>query len=309
MIRRPNPNEWRIGLVGYGEVGRILAEDLCADGLQVSACDIKLANAAGSKPLREHADALGVHLSPSHAEAIAEADLVICAVTADQTLAAAESCQPAIRKGAYYLDLNSVSPRTKQCAAAIVESSGGHYIEGAVMATVPAYRRRVPMLLGGASTEAFCPLINALGFDARVASMRLGVASATKMCRSVMIKGLEAIVIEGLTAARHYGVEDAVLTSLVETYPKVDWEQQATQFFQRVIEHGRRRSEEMREVERTVCEAGLGSWIAAGIAERQAWMADLADAGVFGPKGADGFARGADWRTAADCVLAARLEE
>jgi hypothetical protein len=42
---------------------------------------------------------------------------------------------------------------------------------------------------------------------------RLGVASATKMCRSVMIKGLEAMVIESFTTARHYGVEDAVIAS------------------------------------------------------------------------------------------------
>ena len=62
------------------------------------------------------------------------------------------------------------------------------------------------------------------------------------MCRSVIIKGLEAMVIESFTAARRYGVEEAVLASLRETFPGIDWEQQATYFFQRVIEHGRRRA-------------------------------------------------------------------
>ena len=128
----------------------------------------------------------------------------------------------------------------------------------------------------------------ALGFAPRVASDRLGVASATKMCRSVMIKGLEAMVIESFTTARHYGVEDAVIASLHETFPGIDWEKQAAYFFQRVIEHGRRRSEEVREVAETVREAGLTPWSAAGTAERQAWVADLADAGVFGARGTPG---------------------
>jgi 3-hydroxyisobutyrate dehydrogenase-like beta-hydroxyacid dehydrogenase len=123
------------------------------------------------------------------------------------------------------------------------------------------------------------------------------------MCRSVMIKGLEAMVIEAFTTARHYGVEDAVVASLRETFPGVDWEQQAAYFFQRVIEHGRRRSEEVREVAVTVREAGLTPWSAAGTAERQAWVADLADAGVFGAKGSAPFARSADWRTQADRIL------
>jgi len=135
------------------------------------------------------------------------------------------------------------------------------------------------------------------------------VASATKMCRSVMVKGLEAMVIEALTTARHYGVEDAVIASLKETFPAIDWEKQGAYFFQRVVEHGRRRSEEMREVAVTVREAGLEPWSAAGTAERQAWMADLADAGVFAGRGSPGFARSADWRIEADRILAQLKKE
>ena len=118
-----------------------------------------------------------------------------------------------------------------------------------------------------------------------------------------MIKGLEAMVIESFTAARHYGVEDAVLASLAETFPGIDWEKQGAYFFQRVIEHGHRRSEEMFESARTVRDVGMPSWIAQGAAERQAWMASLADDGVFGERGAPGFARSSDWRTEADRLL------
>jgi Domain of unknown function (DUF1932) len=123
------------------------------------------------------------------------------------------------------------------------------------------------------------------------------------MCRSIMIKGLEALVIESLTTARAYAVEDAVLASFKETFPGIDWEKQAAYFFQRVIRHGRRRSEEVREVAQTVREVGLQAWSADGTAERQAWMADLADTCVFGDPNSNTFAASSDWRIEADRIL------
>ncbi|MBL8339981.1 MAG: NAD(P)-dependent oxidoreductase [Rubrivivax sp.] len=291
-----------ITLIGYGEVGRILAEDLRAQGIAVSAYDLKLGSDHG-QPIREHASAHGVILAASHAPAAHDAEIVICAVTASQAVAVAQSTAPGLKKGAFFLDFNSASPGAKTRAASIVNAAGGRYVEGAVMTSVPPYRIKVPLLLGGPDAAVLEPKLNAIGFAARVASEKLGVASATKMCRSVMIKGLEAMVIEAFTTARHYGVEDAVIASLRETFPGIEWERQAAYFFQRVIEHGRRRSEEVREVAVTVQEAGLAPFSAAGTAQRQAWVADLADAGLFGAKGTPGFARSADWRTEADRIL------
>ena len=294
-----------IALIGYGEVGKILAEDLRARGVAVSAYDLKL-DSDHSQPLREHAAAHDVVLAASHALAVHGVDLVVSAVTASQTVAAAQATAPGLARGAFFLDFNSASPGAKVRAAGIVNAAGARYVEGAVMTSIPPYRIKVPLLLGGPDAAALAPVLANLGFAPRVASARLGVASATKMCRSVMIKGLEAMVIESFTTARHYGVEDALIASLHETFPGIDWDKQAAYFFQRVIEHGRRRSEEVREVAVTVEEAGLTPWSAAGTAERQAWMADLADAGVFGEKGTPDFARSADWRKEADRILKSR---
>jgi 3-hydroxyisobutyrate dehydrogenase-like beta-hydroxyacid dehydrogenase len=296
----------QVALIGYGEVGRILAEDLRARGVAVSAYDLKLEHDVGAglgQPLREHAAAHDVVLAASHAVAAHGVDLVVSAVTASQAVAVAEATAPGLKRGAFFLDFNSASPGAKQRAAGIVNAAGGRYVEGAVMTSVPPYRIQVPLLLGGPDAAALAPRLAELGFAPKVASPKLGVASATKMCRSVMIKGLEAMVIEALTTARHYGVEDDVIASLQETFPGIDWEKQGAYLFQRVIEHGRRRSEEVREVAVTVREAGLEPWSAAGTAERQVWVADLADAGVFGEKGTKAFARSADWRTEADRVL------
>ena len=264
-----NPLQWSIGLVGYGEVGRILAEDLRARGVSdLLAYDIKLGSAQDA-PLRAHAAQYGVRLMANHAALARAADLVISAVTADQTLAVAVSSAPTLKPDTWFLDFNSASPSAKIAAAALIDAAGGRYVEGAVMTSIPPHRIRVPLLLGGPGAAELAPRLTELGFVASVASAKLGVASATKMCRSVMIKGLEAMV------------------------------------FQRVIEHGRRRAEEMREVAQTVREAGLAPCSAAASAERDAAMAALADAGVFGARGSGEFARSADWRIEADRILAA----
>ncbi len=299
-----DPRHWNIGLVGYGEVGRILAEDLRKQDVAVTAYDLKLHTDQGGA-LRDHAATHGVALAASHADLAAQADFIVSAVTASQAVPVAQACASTVKTAAWFLDFNSASPGAKRRAAALIDGNSGRYVEGAVMTSIPPYRIKVPLLLGGKGAAELAPLLVALGFDAKVASDELGVASAVKMCRSVMIKGLEAMVIESFTTARAYGVEDAVLASLAETFPGIKWEKQGAYFFQRVIEHGRRRSEEVREVAETVREIGLTPWSAQGTAERQAWVADLADQGVFGQRGTETFARSPDWRIEADKILAA----
>jgi 3-hydroxyisobutyrate dehydrogenase-like beta-hydroxyacid dehydrogenase len=294
-----------VALIGYGEVGRILAEDLRAAGHRITAYDLRLHETEGGDAMRTHARPLEVALAASHGEAVERAELVVCAVTASETVAAATACAGALRAGGFFLDLNSASPGAKVDAAGQIGRGrgGGRYVEGAVMTSVPPHRIKVPLLLGGPHALAALPILQRLGFVPRLASSQLGVASATKMCRSVIIKGLEALAIESLTAARHYGVEDAVLASLAETFPGIAWEEQTTYFFQRVIAHGRRRAEELREVAVTMREAGFTSSAASGAAERQGWVADLADQGLFGQRGTADFARSEDWRIEADRIL------
>ena len=113
-----------------------------------------------------------------------------------------------------------------------------------------------------------------------------------------MIKGLEALVIESYAAARAYGVEDHVLPTLQETFPGIDWTQQGAYFFSRVVQHGQRRAEEMRESAHTVREAGMEPLMASAIAAKQQWVADLAREGVF-----QGLPKDARWQDYADRLL------
>jgi 3-hydroxyisobutyrate dehydrogenase-like beta-hydroxyacid dehydrogenase len=224
---------------------------------------------------------LGVTSATSVALAVADAQLVISAVTASQTEPVAQAVAPHITKDAFYLDFNSASPSAKQGCAALINAAGGRYLECAVMTTVPPYGIKVPMLLGGPHVAAAMDLLTALGFSATNQNVPYGTVSAVKLCRSVMIKGLEAMVTESYTAARHYGVEDQVIASLAETFPQIDWEKQGDYLFSRVIMHGARRSEEMFESARTVRDAGIKGLMPYAAAEQQAFIAAQRKAGVF----------------------------
>ena len=293
-------NLQRIGLIGYGEVGRIFADGLLPmpGVLAVAAWDLQFADAAQGAGARDHAAQRGVSACSSAADLCQQSDLVISAVTASNTLAVAREAAQHLAPGSVFLDFNSASPGTKQQAAALVEASGAHYVEAGVMTSVPPYGMRVPMLLGGELAEALAQRLQAWGLDAKAVSAQIGIASAIKMSRSVMIKGLEALVIESYATARHYGVEDHVLPTLVETFPSIDWDQQGAYFFSRVVQHGKRRAEEMREAANTVRDAGFEPGLTSAIAEKQDWVARCAREGLF-----DGIAKAAPWQAYADRLL------
>ncbi len=292
-----------IGVVGYGEVGKTFAAGLKPkQGVaSVAAWDLKFADPAMREAERAHAAAAGIAARDAMQALCAGSDLVISAVTASNTLAVAQEAAPHMRPGSLFLDLNSASPGTKQQAAALVEAAGAHYVEAGVMTSVPPYGIRVPMLLGGAQAAPLAQLLQAWGLDAKAVSEQLGVASAIKMCRSVMIKGLEALVIESYATARLYGVEDHVLPTLQETFPSIDWQQQGAYFFSRVVQHGKRRAEEMREAANTVREAGFEPFMASATADKQQWVADLARDGAF-----NDVVKGARWQDYADRLIARR---
>ena len=254
-------------IIGFGEVGGIFARDLRAGGATaIHAFDVLDA-------ARERAGASGATLHASAAGAASAAEVVFVAVTAGSALAAAQSLAGGLSRAPLVVDVNSVSPSTKIANGQAVEAEGGRYVEAAVMASVPPKGLRTPILLGGRHAAAFTALMAPFGMDLKTYSEEIGRASSVKMCRSVMVKGLEALTTECMLAARHYGVEEDVLRSLSDTLPHEDWRGLARYVISRALIHGKRRAEEMREVARTVEEAGVAPLLSAPIAERQDWAA------------------------------------
>jgi len=264
-------------LVGLGEVGQALAPDLLVRVAQLTAWDLKFVD-RHSAPSRAAAQ-FNVLVAPDVRQAVAGADLVISAVTAAQTGDAACSVAPHLKPGAFYFDLNSTSPSAKSRAANIIDSAGGRFVEAAIMSPISPRHAASPMLLGGPHASEFLPLARELGFSgAEMFSEKLGAASAAKMCRSVVIKGLETLMIESLLSARHYGVDGAVLESLRALFPGDGATATPRYMISRALIHGRRRAEEMREVARTVEDAGVSSRMSSACAEWQDWASHHAEA-------------------------------
>lgn len=260
----------RFAIIGFGEVGQIFARQFADAGVaDISVYDIVFPD-AGAPQTRAASTGPWKKCNSAH-DATMNADVVISAVTAAGATDAAMSA--VMNKGAFFWDLNSVAPETKIGAADIIENSGGRYIEAAVMASVPPKGIRSPMLLGGPHAREFIETMAPYNLDLTAYSDEIGLASAVKMCRSVLIKGLEALLAESLTAARHYGVENDVLASLKDTIPHPDWPKQAAYMISRALIHGKRRAEEMREVAKTVHDAGVDPMLSAPTALRQDWAA------------------------------------
>lgn len=265
----------RVALIGFGEAGAILGAELVGSGCDVATYDILLDDPKARSEMLARAERARVRAAESFAAAVAGADLIISAVTASSSGDVAALAGKHLGRGQLFLDINSVSPAKKQSSCKAVEASGADYVESAVMAPVPPYRLKVPMLLGGRRAESAALQLTRLGMNARAISSDIGVASAVKMCRSVIIKGIESLAVESMLAARHFGAEEQVLASLSETFPGMGWDKDLPDYLiSRVAEHGRRRADEMREVARTLQDAGFEPLMARAIAQRQDRLID-----------------------------------
>jgi 3-hydroxyisobutyrate dehydrogenase-like beta-hydroxyacid dehydrogenase len=278
----------KIAFIGFGEAGQTISRGLREEGVTgMRAYDVLFDDPADRRGLKHAAEALGVALAASHVDAVRGADIVFLAVTAGSSLEAALTCLPGLGPGQLFLDINSVSPRRKLETAAAVAPTGARYVDVAVMGPVAPYRHKVPLLVGGPGAQQLVPRLQALGMSAEYVSEAVGQPSAVKMFRSIMVKGLEALMVECMLASSEYGVEERVLASLEETYPAVNWHRLSGYLIERVVSHGRRRAEEMREVAATVRETGLEPLMARATAARQQWLAELGVAQRLGARTED----------------------
>ena len=262
----------RIAFIGFGEAGRAFADTLRAEGNHaLSAFDRK-----DAPEMAEAMAARGVRQGAGPRAAVEGADWIISAVTADQSLEAAEAAAPHLAPGQVFFDINSVSPDRKRATAAVVEGGGARYVDMAVMAPVHPRGHATPVLIAGGAAEELAPALAEAGFALDVVGPGPGEATAVKMVRSLFVKGLEAITVEALLAASASGCFERVLQSLTKSYPGLGWPDNAHYNFERTLKHGARRSAEMRESAATLDALGLNGALAAEVAAVQDRMGALA---------------------------------
>lgn len=290
----------RVALIGFGEAGAAFAAGWRESNCQTHLVgyDIKLADANRQVAEEKRAEMarFAVEAAPDIATAVAGADVIFSLVTADSALDAASAVSAADLGGALFFDGNSCAPATKRHAADLIAAAHGRYVDCAIMAPVHPELNRTPLLLSGAHAEAALCTGEILDLQAKIQPGDVGAASSVKMVRSIMMKGLEALVAECVLAGRKAGVVHEVLASLEVTYPGFDWTKRAAYMLERSMTHGERRAAEMREVVRTIADLDLPSEMAEGAV---AWQHRI---GALGLKSAD---YESDFQARSDAILQA----
>lgn len=263
--------------IGFGEAGQAFARP------GSRAYDQATTIPAARPTMLADYDAKGVEGCETAREALDGAIAVLSLVTADQALGVARSYAPLLTSGALWLDMNSVAPGTKREAAAAIEAAGGRYVDVAVMAPVQPARLDVPLLVAGPHAADAATMLREYGFsNMAVAGPNIGDASAIKMIRSVIVKGMEALTAECILAAERAGVADAVLASLDASWKAQGWRERVDYNLDRMLAHGTRRAAEMEEVARTLKELDVEPLMTRGTIERQRALGAL---GVAVPDG------------------------
>lgn len=277
-----------LGFVGFGEAAYHLAKGLRGAGVaHTFAYDINAHSGPNSKVPGERIQArareTGTELIESSAALAGAADVIFSAVTADQAVKASEQTAPYLTARHLYADLNSISPQAKQAVGRAITDAGARFVEVAMMAAVPPHGHKVPMLLGGAAAPEFETLMTPLGLRMEIVSTdQIGRAVAVKMFRSVIYKGLEALIFECVLGASQYGAEPRVFASLEKDFPGIDFKKLADYMIGRVVIHGERRAREMDEVAATLREVGVDPLMAEATAQRMDWAAKLDLRSEFG---------------------------
>lgn len=274
-----------IGFIGFGEAGSTIAKGLRSAGVErLHAFDINRHEPTRGAVMEQRAADSQTILVESSAELAARSQIIFSTVTSSAALDAAMETAPFLGAQHVYADLNSVSPALKQQVGKVIDATGARFVEVAVMAPVAPYGHRVPMLLGGPAARGFAAAMAPFGMKLDVLDgAAIGSAAAVKMCRSVIVKGLEALMCECVLGASRYGADEYVFQSLNESFPGLDWKKLADYMVGRVAVHGERRAREMEEVAETLRAIGIDPIMAQATARRQDWAANLRT--HFGPEG------------------------
>ena len=266
-------HSYRIGLLGCGEAGQAIAQSLYAVSDQlVVGFDVR---AVGKDAALDLSGNIGLQPVSERKHLASDADIIISVVTADDAVLAADQLCPYLSEHHIFIDANSISPNTKKQIAQQVRATGASYVDMAIMAPILPRGHKTPVLIAGPDKARLTPMLDMLGFDYDWRGEAIGEASMVKMLRSVLIKGVESLVCECVTAAQGQGLDTEILTSAGKTLGIEDMPGLADYVMERVARHGRRRAAELREVAKTLDELGLSNYLPTAIAVHQDMVADL----------------------------------
>jgi 3-hydroxyisobutyrate dehydrogenase-like beta-hydroxyacid dehydrogenase len=238
----------KLGFIGFGEAAFNIAAGLKGEGLSgISAYDKNWKGAPASELICKRAAEAQVELVVSQQALIERSEMIVSAVSADMALPLAQASKPFLKPDQVYVDINATSPMTKEEVDRVI-APVALFVDCAVMGPVPTYRHKVPVAVSGPGARRFCDTMTPYGMAITCMDAPAGSASASKMFRSIFMKGFVTLLIEMLTAAHRYGVEDDVLESVKETLTAGPLLEVINGLVGRGVIHSERREHEMDEV-------------------------------------------------------------
>jgi 3-hydroxyisobutyrate dehydrogenase-like beta-hydroxyacid dehydrogenase len=266
--------QFRLGLVGYGEIGSTLGAGLRGAGLEAIACYDKYAfDGPYADLIQARAQEAGVTLVRTNGELAEAADLIVSVTPGAASLESADAFAPVLTSRHTFLDFASATPKIKQTVAQKLEASGALLGDGSIEGT-PLHGYSMRMLSSGPAGERVCDLLNPWGMQIAFTGPVLGTASGIKIIRSVLIKGIEALTDEMLLAARQYGIDEVVLASASKTLAR-PWMDTVQSLTPSGAVHAKRRAEELEMSAEAVADAGVEPIMARAVAQRLRWKESL----------------------------------
>lgn len=242
-----------VAVFGLGEAGSLIARDLAAAGVAVRGFD------PADVPTPE-----GIDRVADPTQAVPGVDLVMAVTAAADARTAMLQAWDGIGPSAIYADLATASPRLKVELAEVAASKGVPFVDVALMAPVPGRGMATPALACGTGSSSYAEMINHLGGSVEPIGETAGTAAARKLMRSIVIKGLAALLIESMELATARGDEDWVWNHLVDELESID-----ESFLRRLLagteRHAGRRLHEMIAAEDLLGSEGLPSPMTEGV--------------------------------------------
>jgi 3-hydroxyisobutyrate dehydrogenase-like beta-hydroxyacid dehydrogenase len=235
----------RVAVLGLGEAGSLLASDLARGGDEVHGYD-------PSPVSMIH----GVNRHETPESAVAGCSLVLAVTPSSQARTVLASVAELLDDGDVYADLSTGPPNLKEELAGVVAGRSASFVDVALMSAVPGHGLRTPALASGSGAEMYAGLINARGGRVEVVGERAGEAAARKLLRSIVMKGLAALLIESTQAATRYGQIEWFWNHLVDQLGSID-EALMERLLSATPLHAGRRLEEMEAARDLLTELGL----------------------------------------------------
>ena len=243
------------GIIGHGVVGSVFSRLLRNHGVRVLSYDRLLDRQETASLMRKKIEDDGSKAC-SLAEVLAASDYILSVVTPQSCREVADDVSRSLHGHQVFIDLTSTAPAVKRMIGATVTNSGAKFVEGVILGAVRLLTSPI-ILLGGPTGDSVALVLQQYGLAARFYSPEIGRASAFKMLRSIFSKGMEAVLVETLVAARRAGLLDEIWEEIRTTLSTGNVEDTLETWIRSHACSAQRRSHEMQEVSQFLEEIGM----------------------------------------------------